>query len=87
MGLDQIRKRIAAAEALAGRAPGDVTLIAVSKTKPVPMLQEAYDAGARDFGENKVQEITDPLMQQIRYLDKLVDEVARGKAMEKILRA
>ena len=35
----------------------------------------------------KVQEITDPLMQQIRYLDKLVDEVARGKAMEKILRA
>ena len=34
----------------------------------------------------KVQEITDPLMQQIRYLDKLVDEVARGKAMEKILR-
>jgi hypothetical protein len=35
----------------------------------------------------QVQEITDPLMQQIRYLDKLVDEVARGKAMEKILRA
>ena len=35
----------------------------------------------------KVQEIADPLMQQIRYLDKLVDEVARGKAMEKILRA
>lgn len=35
----------------------------------------------------KVQEITDPLMQQIRYLDKLVDEVAKGKAMEKILRA
>jgi hypothetical protein len=34
-----------------------------------------------------VQEIADPLMQQIRYLDKLVDEVARGKAMEKILRA
>ena len=35
----------------------------------------------------KVQEIADPLMQQIRYLDKLVDEVARGKAMEKILRS
>lgn len=33
------------------------TLIAVSKTKPVSMLQEAYDAGIRDFGENKVQEI------------------------------
>lgn len=35
----------------------EVTLIAVSKTKPVPMLKEAYDCGARDFGENKVQEI------------------------------
>ena len=37
----------------------DVTLIAVSKTKPVIMLKEAYDAGMRDFGENKVQEIKD----------------------------
>jgi len=35
----------------------------------------------------RVQEIEDPLMQKIRYLDKLVDELARGKAMEKILRA
>ena len=34
----------------------------------------------------KVQEIEDPLMQKIRYLDKLVDELAKGKAMEKILR-
>lgn len=37
----------------------EVTLIAVSKTKPVEMLKEAYDAGARVFGENKVQEIVD----------------------------
>jgi hypothetical protein len=35
----------------------------------------------------RVQEIEDPLMQRIRYLDKLVDELARGKAMEKVLRA
>ncbi len=34
----------------------------------------------------RVEEIGDPLMQEIRYLDKLVDELARGKAMEKILR-
>jgi hypothetical protein len=34
----------------------------------------------------KVQEIEDPLMQKIRYLDKLVDELAKGKSMEKILR-
>lgn len=37
----------------------DVTLIAVSKTKPVEMLQEIYDAGCREFGENKVQELVD----------------------------
>ena len=37
----------------------DVQLIAVSKTKPIEMLKEAYDAGCRDFGENKVQEILD----------------------------
>ncbi|MDN4175554.1 DUF2200 domain-containing protein [Nocardioides sp. SOB77] len=35
----------------------------------------------------KVQEVEDPLMRQIRYLDKLVDELARGKAMEKVLRS
>jgi len=40
-----------------GRQEDAVTLIAVSKTKPVSLLQEAYDAGARDFGENRVQEI------------------------------
>ena len=34
----------------------------------------------------KVQEIEDPLMKQIRYLDKLVDEIAKGKAMDKVLR-
>lgn len=44
---------------MAGRDPKEVTLIAVSKTKPVSMLKEAYDAGARCFGENKVQEIMD----------------------------
>ena len=35
----------------------------------------------------RVQDIEDPLMQQIRYLDKLVDELAKGKSMEKVLRA
>ena len=42
-----------------GRNREDVTLIAVSKTKPVEMLQEAYNTGCRDFGENKVQELVD----------------------------
>lgn len=39
--------------------PGNVTLVAVSKTKPVPELMEAYDAGQRIFGENKIQEMAD----------------------------
>lgn len=53
----EIEARIGAACARAGRSSSEVTLIAVSKTKPVEMLSEAYEAGARDFGENKVQEI------------------------------
>ena len=52
--LSQVRERMAAACERAGREPGEVTLIAVSKTKPVSMLMEAYDAGTRVFGENKV---------------------------------
>lgn len=39
--------------------PAKVTLVAVSKTKPVADLMEAYDAGQRIFGENKIQEMTD----------------------------
>jgi PLP dependent protein len=39
--------------------PGNVTLVAVSKTKPVQDLMEAYDAGQRIFGENKIQEMTE----------------------------
>ena len=57
--LKTIRERVDAACERAGRRPEEVTLIAVSKTKPLSMLQEAYGAGARDFGENKVQEILD----------------------------
>ena len=57
--LEEVRKNIEAACKRAGRDPKEVTLIAVSKTKPVPMLEEAYEAGARDFGENKVQEMKD----------------------------
>lgn len=48
----------------------EVTLIAVSKTKPVSMLEQAYDTGIRDFGENKVQEIIekyDKLPKDIRW--------------------
>lgn len=43
----------------AGRPGDSVALIAVSKTKPLELVQEAYEAGARDFGENKVQDLLD----------------------------
>lgn len=55
--LKRVRENIAAAVTKAGRSAEEVILIAVSKTKPVSMLQEAYAEGCRDFGENKVQEI------------------------------
>ena len=57
--LAQVQKNIEESCRNVNRDPGEVTLIAVSKTKPVEMLREAYDAGARVFGENKVQEIVD----------------------------
>ena len=47
----------------AGRSREEVTLIAVSKTKPLEMLQEIYGEGVRDFGENKVQELCDKMEQ------------------------
>lgn len=55
--LRQVEENICKACEKAGRKREDATLIAVSKTKPVPMLSEIYDCGVRDFGENKVQEI------------------------------
>lgn len=57
--LTQTRQNIDRACQRAGRGAEEVGLIAVSKTKPLSMLQEAYEAGVRDFGENKVQELVD----------------------------
>lgn len=55
--LEEVERRIQAACERAGRDRGEVTLIAVSKTKPVELLEDAYRAGTRHFGENKVQEL------------------------------
>lgn len=55
----EVEEKITEACKRAGRDRKEVTLIAVSKTKPVEMLQEAYELGTRVFGENKVQEIVD----------------------------
>ena len=55
--LEKVEENIQAACDRAGRKRDEVTLIAVSKTKPVEMLQEAYDLGVRINGENKAQEL------------------------------
>lgn len=54
--LTEVRSRIAAAARSAGRDPASVRLIAVSKTFSIDLVREAYAAGQRDFGENRVQE-------------------------------
>jgi pyridoxal phosphate enzyme (YggS family) len=54
--LDDVRTRIGEAARRSGRRASDVTLIAVSKTFSVDRVREAWDAGQREFGENKVQE-------------------------------
>ena len=65
--LDRVREEIAAAAARAGRRPEDVTLVAVSKTKPAADIAAACEAGQRDFGENYAQE-----------LDRKCDELGAG---------
>ena len=54
--LADVRRRVAEAARRAGRDPDDVTVIAVSKTFSAAHVREAWAAGQRDFGENKVQE-------------------------------
>jgi pyridoxal phosphate enzyme (YggS family) len=56
MALEDVTARLAAAEAAAGRAPGSVRLVAVSKVQPLERVQAVLDAGHRLFGENRVQE-------------------------------
>jgi hypothetical protein len=51
-----VRERIARAAERASRSPADVTLVAVSKTHPPEAVRDAFAAGVRDFGENRVQE-------------------------------
>ena len=54
----EVRERISAAARRAGRDPKQITLMGVSKTFPPERIREAYDAGLRIFGENRVQEFT-----------------------------
>ncbi len=56
--LARVKERIEHAAARSGRNPADITLVGVSKFQPVAAMMEAYQAGLRHFGENRVEEIT-----------------------------
>lgn len=86
--LKEVEKNISQACEKAGRNREDVTLIAVSKTKPVPMLQEIYEEGIRDFGENKVQELAskyEELPKDIRW--HMIGHLQRNKVKQVIDKA
>jgi uncharacterized pyridoxal phosphate-containing UPF0001 family protein len=54
--ITKVQQKIAHAAQLAGRKPEQIQLLAVSKTKPVSLIKQAYQSGLRHFGENYVQE-------------------------------
>ena len=86
--LKKVEDKITAACLRAGRAREDVTLIAVSKTKPENMVEEAYSVGQRDFGENKVQEICrkiEVLPQDIRW--HMIGHLQRNKVRQVVGKA
>ena len=85
---EAVKNNIEQACMRSNRDLSEVTLIAVSKTKPVPMLQEIYDAGARDFGENKVQELCqkyEELPQDIRW--HMIGHLQRNKVIQVVGKA
>lgn len=59
MSYEEVIDRIAAAARRSGRDPSEITLVAVSKSKPESDIRDLYDAGHRDFGENRAQEMAD----------------------------
>lgn len=86
--LEQVEKNIREACKRAGRKREEVTLIAVSKTKPNSMIEEAYETGIREFGENKVQELCskyDTLPEDIHW--HLIGHLQRNKVKQVIGKA
>lgn len=83
-----VQNRIEEACKRCGRDPKEVTLIAVSKTKPAEMIIDAYESGIRDFGENKVQELCDKyelLADDIRW--HMIGHLQRNKVKQVIDKA
>lgn len=88
--LARVREQIENAARRAGRNPNDITLVAVSKTFPVQAVLEAYQAGARDIGENRVEEAREKIPEVNRQLKDgklrwhLIGHLQRRKAREGI---
>ncbi|MDN5346829.1 MAG: dependent protein [Clostridia bacterium] len=80
--LAQVRERIAAAAKRAGRRPEDITLVGVTKTVPVEIIQEAVAAGLRDLGENRVQELVakEPLIKGVNW--HMIGHLQRNKVKQ-----
>jgi len=75
--LTEIRERIASAARSAGRDPTSVRLVAVSKTFPIESIAEAFAAGQRDFGENRVQEALQKIELALQKIDRSADQSIR----------
>jgi pyridoxal phosphate enzyme (YggS family) len=76
--LTEIRERIAFAARSAGRDPSSVRLVAVSKTFPIESIADAFAAGQRDFGENRVQEALQKVEQAaLQKIDRSADQSIR----------
>jgi pyridoxal phosphate enzyme (YggS family) len=76
--LTEIRERIASAARSAGRDPSSVRLVAVSKTFPIESIADAFAAGQRDFGENRVQEALHKVEQAaLQKIDRSADQSIR----------
>ncbi len=80
--VERVQERIAAACHRAGRHPEDVKLIAISKMVPPERIREAYEAGLRDFGENRVQEakVKRPALADLTVTWHLVGHLQTNKA-------
>jgi pyridoxal phosphate enzyme (YggS family) len=88
--LRQVRERIANAAVKAGRKPEDVTLVAVSKTKPSEAVRAALAAGQTVFGENRIQEAADkfpPLRTDYRFQLHIIGGLQTNKARVGVLLA
>ena len=76
-----VRARIAAAAARAGRAPGEVTLVAVTKTVAAEVVRAAHAAGLTSFGENRVRSLPDAVGRALElYIAQLNGDVADDEA-------